>query len=78
MSKKFQPIPNHPIWTEEQTNERIAFVQSEINAFQQDINRINSSVSGLVEERAIIRRKISNKEKYINQLKSMKKNDASN
>lgn len=73
MSKKFTPPERFVKWTKEETESKINSVKEEIAILNQECDKINSKISGLIEEKMITRRKISNKHKYINQLKDQLK-----
>ncbi len=70
---KFKKIEPLIAWSEEYTLSRIDTVFDEISIFNQEVDKLNRRIGAMIEERMVIRRKISNKQKYINQLKEQLK-----
>lgn len=67
---RFTPPEKFTKWTKEETEWKIKAVNEEISILNQEVDMINKKVSGLLEEKMITRRKISNKHIYVNQLKA--------
>lgn len=65
---KFQKPENFRKWTIDETDDQIRRVQFDVAEFNRDMNNINSKINTLNEQKRVIKNKISNKNKYINQL----------
>lgn len=67
---KFEKPEKYNTWSPEKTKERIEFVRGEIAAFNQELNKLDSHMNELRNQKRIISFKVSKKERYINQLKN--------
>lgn len=67
---KFVKPQSYNKWAPEQTKEKIEYVMGEIRALNQELNGADSRINELNEKKKSISRKISNKFRYVNQLKS--------
>lgn len=66
---KFQKPENFNKWTPEETYTKIVFVENEVKNYHRQMNKINSKINALCEEKRVLKSRIANKNKYINQLK---------
>lgn len=69
MAQKFQKVIPKVRWPREVTEAKIISVWNEIGEFNRMVNAIDRQMSGLLEQKMIIKIKIGNKTKYANQLK---------
>lgn len=72
---KFKKPDNYKKWTTDQTTERINATRKDIADLNREINSINSRIAELMDRKNIVKRKVSNKHKYINQLTQQIKED---
>jgi len=70
MAQKFQKVIPKVPWPREVTEAKIKSVWDEIGEFNRMVNQIDRTMSGLLEQKMIIKIKIGNKTKYANQLKA--------
>lgn len=66
---KFQQIAPKQKWTQEKTNERIEKVKSEIIELDKQVGQSLRQIRFFENQKAILQKKVSNKTKYLNQLK---------
>lgn len=73
---RFDKITPKESWPKEKTQSRIDAVMADIANFNKQMNKIDSQMNDLVNQKGIIRRRIGYKYKYLNQLqKQLKETD---
>lgn len=66
---KFQKPENFTKWAKDDVYIKIVFTQNQVSDFNRQMNKINSKINALAEEKRVLKSRIANKNKYINQLK---------
>lgn len=70
---RFDKVIPKEKWTTEKTNQRIESVMSDIATFNKDMNKIDSKINDLKNQKSIIKKKVAYKWKYVKQLEKQLK-----